>query len=269
MNTAAVAKAYLYLNRVAEARQAAEQALAFGSTAVDLHRALFYCAVASGDAALLARERGWAAAHPGVPVLLEDEAEESVRGGRLAEAIGFMKKYEAWGAAAGLPDVVVRTRFRMARYEALCGLRERAASRVEAELQHAMGPIPRIDAVRALVSAGRFDLAEGLLDELERTPRPNHWHSGTAWSRSSCAPRRTTWPATGRTPGRRSRRSSRTPRSTPRPPLAARGAPGVRGASSAVVGHPLQSHLVATSPYSAMLEPFRKMRGTRSRRGWR
>ena len=175
MNTAAVAKAYLYLNRVAEARQAAEQALAFGSTAVDLHRALFYCAVASGDAALLARERGWAAAHPGVPVLLEDEAEESVRGGRLAEAIGFMKKYEAWGAAAGLPDVVVRTRFRMARYEALCGLRERAASRVEAELQHAMGPIPRIDAVRALVSAGRLDLAEGLLDELERTPRPNQW----------------------------------------------------------------------------------------------
>jgi tetratricopeptide (TPR) repeat protein len=201
LNIATVARALLFLNQIAEARQAAERAIALGGTAPDLHIALFYCGLASDDAALLARERAWAAEHiDEVPALLENEAEVSLNGGRLQEALGFLKKYEAWAARAiaadrahldmartrlvtgpGLPttasvaDTAARMRLRMARYEALCGLAAQAMRRVEAELRHSLGPVARMDAVRATVSAGRFDVAERLLDAIDREGQPGEW----------------------------------------------------------------------------------------------
>ncbi len=191
LNLAALARAHLFLDQIAEARRAAEQGIALGGTAPDLHIALFYCGLASNDATVLARERAWAAGHPEVPALLENEAELSLDGGRLREAIGFLRKYEAWGAqasaadrahvdtartrlvmGAGLPmtssvaDMPARMRLRLARYEALCGLSAQATRHIEAELRHDLGAVAKMDAVRAAVSAGRFDMAERLLGEI-------------------------------------------------------------------------------------------------------
>jgi DNA-binding winged helix-turn-helix (wHTH) protein/tetratricopeptide (TPR) repeat protein len=195
VNTAGIARAHLFLNQVAEARQEAERALALGSIGGYSHVLLFWCAVAANDEALRAREHAWMAGPPPdwPPYWLEDQAEESMGRGRLAEAVAFMKKMEAWAdergaktvrgpgqATAGqLPnsalDMAARARLRMARYEALCGFGAQAMRRVEAELDRHPGVLTKMDAVRATVSAGRFDVAERLLNEIDRQGQPGDW----------------------------------------------------------------------------------------------
>jgi tetratricopeptide (TPR) repeat protein len=47
--------------------------------------------------------------------------------------------------------------------------------RVEAELDRHPGVLTKMDAVRATVSAGRFDVAERLLNEIDRQGQPGDW----------------------------------------------------------------------------------------------
>ena len=185
LNLAVVSRAHLYLNQIGEARQASERSIALGGTAAEPHVLLFWCAVGANDTTLLARERAWAAEHPeSAPDWLEDQAEESMNRGRLEEAIAFMKEFEAWATANKVVDWPVRIRFRMARYEALCGLKSQAMRRVEAELRESLGPVAKMDAVRVMVSAGRFDAAAHLLDEMDRDGQPGASQPGATLARS-------------------------------------------------------------------------------------
>jgi tetratricopeptide (TPR) repeat protein len=59
-------------------------------------------------------------------------------------------------------------RLRMARFEALVGLRARALRRVDEEIRRGLAPGLKIDAVKVAISAGAFDLAARLLDEIEQ-----------------------------------------------------------------------------------------------------
>ena len=173
MNLAAVARSHLYLNHITEARQAAESAIASGGVSPGLHVVLFQCALAANDENLLARERAWAAEHPeAAPSWLDVEAEEAVNRGRLRDAIGLLQQIEALAATGGAPETAAMYRLRMARFEALCGLRAQAMRRVDAELARGVGPERKIDTVKVAISAGEFDRAERLLDELDRAGYP-------------------------------------------------------------------------------------------------
>jgi DNA-binding winged helix-turn-helix (wHTH) protein/tetratricopeptide (TPR) repeat protein len=165
----ALGRTYLYLNRIPEARTAAEDALAAGSESPWPHFVLFQCGLATEDGELLARERAWAAEHPvlAVPYITEGEAEDAVSRGRLTHALALLAEWEASAVAGGQPGRAAVVRLRMARYESLCGLRAEALRRVEEERQRGMDAGLTIDAVKVAVSAGDFALAARLLDEAE------------------------------------------------------------------------------------------------------
>ena len=186
INLATVARAHLYLNQLAEARNAAESALASGGVSPRLHVILFQCALAANDEGLLARERAWAAEHPeAAGYWLDVEAEEAVNRGRLREAMGLLQQYEAWAATGGGPDTASMLRLRMARYEAICGLGPQAMRRVDAEIsRRSFNPYLRMDAVKVAISAGAFDRAERLLDELDRDGQPGASQPGATFARA-------------------------------------------------------------------------------------
>jgi tetratricopeptide (TPR) repeat protein len=135
-----------------------------------LHLVLFQCGLATGDAELLARERAWARQHPDLAVayIVDGEAEDAMSRGRLKEALAHLGEWEAAALANGQPRRAAVVRLRMARYEALCGLRAEALGRLEAERQGGMDAGLTIDAVKVAVSAGDFRLSAQLLDEAER-----------------------------------------------------------------------------------------------------
>jgi len=170
VNLIAVGRAYLYLNRMADARATVEKAIALGGANASLHLILFQCALATDDEELLARVRVWAAAHPDLaaPMIVESEAEEAMNRGRLQEALGLLRQYETWATASEAPLTAMMVRLRMARFEALVGLRARALRRVDEEIRRGLAPGLKIDAVKVAISAGAFDLAARLLDEIEQ-----------------------------------------------------------------------------------------------------
>lgn len=169
---ATVGLAQLYLNRIAEAKAAAEKIIALGGTSPSPYYILFHCGLATGDKALLARARAWAAQHPdqAIPYILEGEAEEAMSRGHLRESLALLAKWEASAVASGRPMQAAMLRLRMARYEALCGLRAEALRRVNEELRHELTPVLQLDVVKVAVSAEAFDLATKMLDGLDRIP---------------------------------------------------------------------------------------------------
>ncbi len=104
--------------------------------------------------------------------LVEGEAEDAVSRGRLNAALGFLAGYEASAVAREQPKRAAMVRLRMARYEALCGLRAEALRRVEDERRRGMDSALKVDALKVAVSAGDFRLAGQLLGELEREGVP-------------------------------------------------------------------------------------------------
>lgn len=196
LSIAMAVRAYVYTNRLAEARQAAERGVLVGPRSLEAHFSLLLCGVVSGDRALQARERAWAAQQPDNVDFLDLDGEEAIKDGRLREAIGLLGKVEHWVAARSaqapgvtevgdLSDLPARIRLRMARYEALAGFEQRATRRLEAELRQRLGPIAKVEAATAAVSAGRMDVAGRLLDEIDREGRPGLW--GETLSRANRA----------------------------------------------------------------------------------
>jgi eukaryotic-like serine/threonine-protein kinase len=167
-------RTHLCLNRIPEAIQAAEEGLSAGGTSPWLHYILFQAGLATEDEALLARARTWAGRNPdlAVPYILEADAEDAMSRGRLKHALALLAEWERAAVAAGQPRQAAVLRLRMARYEALCGLRGEALRRVEAERRHEIDYWLAIDAVKVAVSAGDFALAAQLLDEAERKGMP-------------------------------------------------------------------------------------------------
>ena len=186
MNLAALARAHLYLHQLAKARAVAEEALAHGGVSPMIHVILFQCALAGGDQGLLARVRAWAAEHPeAAGYWLDVEAEEAVNRGRLREAGSLLQQAGAWATAQGAPATASVLRLRIARYEALCGLGTQAMRRVDAEMSRPdVGPVLRMDAVKVAISAGEFDRAERLLDNLAREGHPGASQPGATFARA-------------------------------------------------------------------------------------
>lgn len=117
-----------------------DAALAAGGTSPGLHYILFQSGLATEDDALKARARAWAERNPAAALrsVLEADAEDAMSRGRLKHALALLSEWEASAAAAGQPRQATILRLRMARYEALCGLRAEALGRVEAERQRGL-----------------------------------------------------------------------------------------------------------------------------------
>ncbi len=186
MNLAAVARAYLYLNRIAEAREAAERAIALADVSPWPRYVLFYCALETGDTGLLAEQRAWAAAHPelAMPDLVLVEAEEAMNDGRLQQALAYLDRFDTWATARGGPVVASMGRLRMARWEVLVGRRAEGLRRLDGELRRGIHPAAKIDAVKVLMSAGEFDSGRAPARRGRERPGPpppgtrGHLHQG-------------------------------------------------------------------------------------------
>ena len=168
-----VAQAYLFLNRLAAARQTVESAAALGVDTEMQHWILLQVGFLTGDSALVARERTWAASHEeATPWFLEAEAEDAVWHGRLRDALDFLERYEQWALARGAEHRASVLRLRMARYEALCGRTAEARARVTRELAAGLTSELKVEALKVAVSAGDLALVERLLDEVDREGWP-------------------------------------------------------------------------------------------------
>jgi DNA-binding winged helix-turn-helix (wHTH) protein/tetratricopeptide (TPR) repeat protein len=170
-----VVRAYEALGRYAEARQVAEAAIAAHTDTVALHVTLLHIGFLTEDAALVARERAWAATRDAAtPVFLEAEAEEAVWRGRLLESLEYLNRYQAWVLQRGAAFRWIVLELRKARFEALCGFSDRARRRTAAQLARGdeLGNDLLVDALKASVSAGDFDTVSRILDRLARRGWP-------------------------------------------------------------------------------------------------
>jgi tetratricopeptide (TPR) repeat protein len=118
MNCAILVSSYVRLNRLEEARTAAEEAQAKKCDSSALRENLYELAFLQNDAAGMAQQVAWAVGKPGVEdVLLAGEANTAAYSGRLAEARELSRRAVASAERAEKKEVA-------ARYEAVSALRE-------------------------------------------------------------------------------------------------------------------------------------------------
>ena len=170
----AVARAYFALNRLAEARGAAEEAIARSVDNETHHALLLQIGFLSGDARLVERERAWAATHDeATPYFTEAEAEEAVWRGRLRESLAQLDRYQGWALRRGAEHRWIVLELRKARFEALCGYSARASARVARQLaRRDLGHDFKIEALKVAVSAGDVRRVQELIAALDRAGWP-------------------------------------------------------------------------------------------------
>ncbi len=169
-----LAEAYLVTNRLQEAKRTIEEAITRNLAGDVTHSWLLRVGFLLDDAALVAREREWAATHTEAqPFFLEAEAEEAVWRGRLRDSIACLDRYQAWCRQRGADYRWIVLELRKARYEALGGFSARASARAARQLATGkLGPDLQVDALKVAVSAGDVARVERLLADLDRTGWP-------------------------------------------------------------------------------------------------
>ena len=85
----ALSGVFIRLNRVEEAKAAAEQAMALKFDSVNLHRSLYYIAFINGDTAAMKKQVDWASARSGEYAHLGWQADAKAFGGQWQEARQF------------------------------------------------------------------------------------------------------------------------------------------------------------------------------------
>lgn len=169
-----VARTYEALGRYDEARQVAEAAVARGLESEALHVTLLHIGFLTGDAALIAREREWAASRSeATPWFLEAEAEEAVWRGRLRASLEYLDRYQELARERGAQHRWTVLELRKARYEAICGFSDRAMARVNAQLARGdLGNDLVVDALKVSVSAGDLETTARIIADLDRQDWP-------------------------------------------------------------------------------------------------
>ena len=166
---ATIVSSYLWLNRVAEARTTAEEALARNLDSSLLHIFLYNLAFLQNDATGMAQQLAWSADQPGVEdSLLASEADTAAYFGRLVKARELSRQAAASAERAGEKETA-------AAYEAIRALREslfgnvaEAQQRAARALALSPGRDVQYGAALALVFAGDAARAraEKLSDDL-------------------------------------------------------------------------------------------------------
>ena len=155
MNSANVGSSYLDMNRLQEARAAAEVTQAEKLDPPSLHGLLYFLAFLGNDEAAMAKQVAWAAGKPGVEdELLANEADTAAFHGRLEEAREFSRRAMASAKRAEEKEVA-------ANYESISALRE-------ALFGNAVEARQRSAAALALAFAGDASRAQALADDLDK-----------------------------------------------------------------------------------------------------
>ncbi len=169
-----VARAYFALGRWGDARATAEDAIARGVATETLRSLLLQVGFITGDAALVGRERDWAATQPeATPYFLEFDAENDVWRGRLRQSLAALDTYQAWALQRGAEYRWTVLELRKARYEALCGLSVAARARMNRQLRSGkLDAGLKVDALKVAVSAGDMATARALVAEFDAAGWP-------------------------------------------------------------------------------------------------
>jgi len=159
--------AYLFLNRLEEARTTAEEAQAKNLDSPYLRINLYALAFLQNDAAGMAQQVAWAAGKSGVEdALLEGEADTAAYSGRLAKARGFSRQAVASAERAEEKETAAGYEADAAVREALFGNEAEARQRVAAVLVLSTGRDVKYGAALALALAGDAHRAQALADDL-------------------------------------------------------------------------------------------------------
>jgi serine/threonine protein kinase/tetratricopeptide (TPR) repeat protein len=169
MNQANVVFSYLALDRLKEARAAAEEALAKNYDFWSLHDALYHIAFLQSDAAGMKQQVAWATGKPGVEnVFLVNSADTSAYSGRLAEARELSRAGAASATRAGEKEVAADHEANAALREALFGNFEQARQQAAKALAHSSGRDVQFEAGLALALAGESDRAQRIANDLAK-----------------------------------------------------------------------------------------------------
>jgi serine/threonine protein kinase/tetratricopeptide (TPR) repeat protein len=161
--------AYLYVNRLEDARATAGEAQARKLDCPELHEILYGLAFLQNDAAGMAQHGAWSAGKPGVEdVLLESEADTAAYSGRLEKARGISRRAVASAEQAGEKETAGGYEAEAALREALFGNRVEAQPRAGVALGFATGRDVQYGAALALAMAGDAARARALEDDLAK-----------------------------------------------------------------------------------------------------
>jgi tetratricopeptide (TPR) repeat protein len=159
--------AYLFLNRLEEARTTAEEAQTKNLDSPYLRVNLYALAFLQNDAAGMAQQVAWATGKSGVEdALLEDEADTAAYSGRLAKARGFSRQAVASAERAEEKETAAGYEADAAVREALFGNEAEARQRAAAVLALSTGRDVQYGAALALALAGDAHRAQALADDL-------------------------------------------------------------------------------------------------------
>jgi tetratricopeptide (TPR) repeat protein/class 3 adenylate cyclase len=169
LSYAAVVSAYLFLNRLEEARATAEEAQAKKLDSAGLHLCLYELAFLQNDAGGMAQQVAWAEGKPGVEdVLMVNEADTAAYSGRLRKAREFSRRAVASAKRAEEKETAAGYEAEAAVREALFGNAAEARELAVAALALSTGRDVQDGAALALVFAGDTVRAQALADDLAK-----------------------------------------------------------------------------------------------------
>jgi predicted Ser/Thr protein kinase len=169
MNSADVVDSYLSLNRLEEARAAAEAAQAKRLDSPGRHYLLYHLAFLRNDEAGMAQQVAWAEGKPGVEnKLLAEEASTFAYSGQIAKAREFTRQAVASAERAEEKEVAASYEAEAALREALFGYAAETRQRAAAALVLSNGRGVQSGAALALAFAGEAVRAQTLADDLDK-----------------------------------------------------------------------------------------------------
>jgi tetratricopeptide (TPR) repeat protein/predicted Ser/Thr protein kinase len=163
---------YIHLNRLAEARSVADQALSKNLDSSDLHLYLYELAFLKKDAPAMAQQVSWARDRPGkANALLSMEASTAAYFGRLSAARDLSRQAAASASQAGAKELATGCEAAAALWEALYGNTAAARQHSSAGMAKSDGRDAQFAAALALAFVGDSARARVLSDDLaERFP---------------------------------------------------------------------------------------------------
>lgn len=169
LNYANLVSSYLALNRLDEARNAAEQALKKNFDSIDLRWNLYFLGFAMNDAAYMAQQTAWLADHPnGQPAADVSAADTAAYSGRLKKARELSRQAADGVQHFQLKELAAGVEAGAALREALFGNAREARERAAVALQLSRGRDVEFAVACALAFAGDAARAQALAKDLDR-----------------------------------------------------------------------------------------------------
>jgi serine/threonine protein kinase/tetratricopeptide (TPR) repeat protein len=163
----ALAAAYLNLDRLQEARSAAEEAQAKKFDSPDLRSTIYQVAFLQNDASGMAQQVAWAAGKPGVEdIMLDFEAATAAYSGQIEKSRQLSRRAVASAERAGENEVAANYEAGAAVLEGLCGNSAAVRRRSAAALNLSNGRVAQYATALALAFAGDTVRSHSLADDL-------------------------------------------------------------------------------------------------------